>query len=244
MSTPAIVEKLPPQNSNGTALVAPTPMHLIEIAVSQGADVDKLEKLLQLQLQWEKNEARKAFVEAMAAFKIEPPEINKNKHVTYNQVDYWHATLDHVVETIAAGLSKHGLAHRWKTEQSGGQISVTCILTHKMGHSEETTLSAAADMSGSKNAIQAVGSTVTYLQRYTLLAATGLAAKGQDDDGRTEGMEGQAIEDYLTTIRDSSTNAELDAKFKAAYQAAVAAGDQKLQLRFIAAKDARRKEIR
>src|SRR5690606_35194749 len=62
--------------------------------------------------------------------------------------------------------------------------SVTCVITHELGHSERTTLSAAPDESGGKNSIQAVGSTVTYLQRYTLMAATGLAAKDMDDDGR------------------------------------------------------------
>ena len=49
-------------------------------------------------------------------------------------------------------------------------------------------------MSGSKNSIQAVGSTVTYLQRYTLLAVTGLAAKGQDSDAHMPD-EGGAVSD-------------------------------------------------
>jgi hypothetical protein len=35
-----------------------------------------------------------------------------------------------------------------------------------------------------KNAIQQVASTTTYLQRYTLLAITGMSTKGMDDDGR------------------------------------------------------------
>jgi hypothetical protein len=52
-----------------------------------------------------------------------------------------------------------------------------------MGHSESTSLSASPDTSGSKNAIQAIGSTVSYLQRYTILALTGLATEDMDDDG-------------------------------------------------------------
>lgn len=63
-------------------------------------------------------------------------------------------------------------------------IRVTCVLTHSRGHSERVWLQAARDDSGNKNSIQAVGSTVTYLQRYTLLAATGMAVQDQrDDDG-------------------------------------------------------------
>ena len=45
-------------------------------------------------------------------------------------------------------------------------------------------MTAPADTSGSKNAIQARGSTVTYLQRYTLLGALGLVTGDEDTDGR------------------------------------------------------------
>jgi len=83
---------------------------------------------------------------------------------------------------ITAELSKHGLSASWRTEQNG-QIKVTCRISHSMGHYEETSLSADADTSGSKNAIQAVGSTITYLERYSLLAITGLATEDQDNDG-------------------------------------------------------------
>lgn len=161
-----------------------TPATLLAMAVQQGADLERLEKLMDLQVRWEANEARKAFVAAMNAFKANPPELLKNKHVEFGTTKYDHASLDHVTSAIGEGLSAYGLSHRWKTEQlEGGTIRVTCVITHAMGHSESTTLQANADQSGGKNNIQAIGSTVTYLERYTLLAATGLAAKGMDNDG-------------------------------------------------------------
>ena len=52
-----------------------------------------------------------------------------------------------------------------------------------MGHQECTSLSAFPDESGGKNSIQAIGSTVSYLERYTLLSITGLSTQDQDDDG-------------------------------------------------------------
>lgn len=171
--------------SNELVATQPTPATLLVMAVQQGADIDKLEKLMLLQERWEKNEARKAFVVAMNAFKADPPELFKNKHVKYSSTEYDHASLDHVTNTIATALSAHGLSHRWDVQQmDGGAIRVTCIITHIMGHSESTPLQAGADASGGKNSIQAIGSAVTYLQRYTLLAATGLATKDMDDDGK------------------------------------------------------------
>lgn len=167
-----------------------TPADMIRIAVSGGADLDKLEKLLILQERYEVNEARKAYHKAMANFKASPPKINKDKNVAYatsaGKVGYKHASLANVTEKINSELSKYGLSASWTTKQNG-QICVTCRITHEFGHSEETTLCAPSDTSGSKNAIQAIGSTITYLERYSLLALTGLATYDQDDDTKAMG---------------------------------------------------------
>jgi hypothetical protein len=161
-----------------------TPMHMLQIAVQQGADLDKLQKLMDLQDRWEANNARKAFVAAMAAFKSEPMEILKSKEVNIpGGAKFKHATLADVCDGVCAALSKHGLSHKWEVVQDTATVTVTCIITHELGHSERVTLSAPPDDSGRKNGIQQVASTVTYLQRYTLMAATGLAARDMDDDG-------------------------------------------------------------
>lgn len=170
--------------------VAVTPMQMLQIAVERGADLSMLERLMDLQERWEKAEARKAFVAALAAFKATPPTVIKNKRAgfeskrTSDRTEYEYVTLDVVCDVIGAALAEHNLSHRWEVEQGDGLIRVTCVLTHAQGHSERVTLQAGADQSGSKNSIQAIGSTVTYLERYTLLAATGLAAKGQDTDAK------------------------------------------------------------
>jgi hypothetical protein len=170
------------------------PSALIELAISKGADLDKLDKLLTLQERYETMEAKKAYNKAMSDFKANPPEINKDKKVGYKpkdggrDVSYRHASLYNVTDKINSELSKHGLSASWTTKQNG-VILVTCKITHVRGHSEETTLSAAADTSGAKNAIQAIGSTITYLERYTLLALTGLATFEEDDDGQATAVE-------------------------------------------------------
>lgn len=157
------------------------------IKKDSNVDIDKLAKLLEVQIAWEKNEAKKAYVEAMAAFKANPPKIHKNRHVKFNTskgvTEYYHASLDNVTTTISEALSRHGLTASWVTGQTDNQVTVTCRITHVLGHSEETVLTSRPDDSGGKNPIQAIGSAVSYLQRYTLLALTGLATEGQDDDG-------------------------------------------------------------
>lgn len=188
----AVVPAVVPQR---TAIMSMTPADLLRIAVENNADLDRLEKLMQLQERWEANEARKAFVTAMAAFKREPVEIYKRKQVGYKTregdfVGYKHAELSDVTAAIAPAMAKHGLSFDWDIHQTSGLITVDCVVTHVMGHSKMVTMSGAPDNSGKKNAIQQAASTITYLQRYTLLAATGMSTKDDDDDG-AGGADGQ-----------------------------------------------------
>ena len=170
----------------GVVVLDNSPAALIAIAVGQGTDLDKLRGLLDLQIKWEENEAKKAYVKAMAAFKANPPEILKTAHVSYvnskNQEVQWdHAVLGEVAEAITNSMSPYGLYHRWEMEQPDSKtVKTTCIITHEMGHSERGSMQGPPDTSGGKDELKAVSSTNTFLQRLTLLAVTGLAAKGMD----------------------------------------------------------------
>jgi len=166
--------------------VAVTPMRLLEIAMQQDADIDKLKQLMDLQERWEKNVARKAFDAAVSAAKSEIPVIFKNREVDFTsqkgRTNYRYEDFAEVARVVDPILAKHGLSYRFRTSSKPGEpIIVACILAHRDGHSEETTLDAARDDSGNKNGIQAIGSTITYLQRYTLKAALGLAASADSD---------------------------------------------------------------
>jgi hypothetical protein len=172
-------------------------MDMLRIALTQGADIDKLQQLMEFKERWEANEARKEFDNAMAEFKSTVLRIAKNQTAKFETqkgtTQYAYATLDNVNATIIPALSAVGINHRWKVEQNATEICVTCVLKHRKGHSEETTLRSLADSSGGKNAIQSIGSAVTYLERYTLLAATGMAVGGTDDDGNNSSPHPQAV---------------------------------------------------
>ncbi|MCH7936629.1 MAG: ERF family protein [Proteobacteria bacterium] len=174
-------------------------------------DVAKLRELLDVKTQWEKTEAKKAFVVALNAFKADPPQITKNKTVSFGRgegkTEYDHATLDQVCDVVGKALAEQGLSHTWDLEQSenvSGPVKVTCILTHVLGHSERVSLQSPPDDSGSKNRIQQIASTVTYLERYTLLAATGLATQDQDNDGGpvTEFIYADQKEELIALIKE------------------------------------------
>lgn len=166
-----------------------TPLEMLDRALSSNADPDTLAKLMALQERWQANQARMAFDEAISNAKaeIKPVIRNAKGHNDKRYADF--AAIASAVDPI---ITKFGLSYRFKTQQTD-RISVTCVLSHKEGHFEETTLAGPPDTSGSKNAIQAIGSTLTYLQRYSLTQALGLAATN-DDDGKAAGM-GETITD-------------------------------------------------
>jgi hypothetical protein len=166
-----------------TSAGALTPMDMLSHAVERGADLDMIEKLMNLQERWEASQARKAFDEAISAAKADIPPIERTGK---GHNDKRYATFAAIAKVVDPIISQHGLSYRFRTTQ-GDRISVTCILSHKSGHFEETTLSGPPDASGSKNAIQAIGSTLTYLQRYSLVQMLGLAAADDDDGKATHG---------------------------------------------------------
>lgn len=181
-----------PQQSGSQAL---SPMDMISMAVQQGADIEKLQALMQLKREWEQDEARKAYNWAMAQFKKNTPDIIKDKHVKYQNrngevTEYWHASLEQMTSKISEAMSPFGLSFTWDTKQSEGVITVTCLISHEGGYTKGVELFGSPDTSGGKNAIQAVGSTVKYLMRYTLEAATGISSQDPlDDDGQAAGAE-------------------------------------------------------
>ena len=163
-----------------TAMKVATPMDLLNVAIQKGASMEQLEKFMDLHERWEKNEAIKAYNVAIAAFKSDPPAIIKD--ASNKQYGSMYASLGNIVNTANPILSKHGLSARWDISQDK-IISVTCILSHVLGHSEHVTLNGPPDDSGKKNALQQIKSTVTYLQNATFMAITGLASIDGDDDG-------------------------------------------------------------
>ncbi len=192
----------------------PTPMDLIATAVQRGASVAEIEQLMNLKDRLEASEARKAFVAAMAAFKRNPPTILKNKVADFKtekgRTTYAYSNLSNVCDAIIAALAEQGISHDWAPAQQGNTVTITCTLTHELGHTKTATLSASADQTGGKNAIQAIGSAVSYLERYTLLAACGIAVgDGSDDDG--EGFDTNAVRDAAAASRGRATPADIAA---------------------------------
>ncbi|MAB96971.1 MAG: single-stranded DNA-binding protein [Pseudomonadaceae bacterium] len=171
---------------HGEGPAANSPMGMMLSAIQQGATLEQVEKMMDLQERWAKGEAKKAYDAAFASFKAEAVTIIKGKNVTDGPLKgKSYAELHDVVNAVTPALSKHGLSSSWKlTKDEKDWMEVTCYLRHVGGHEESVSMGGPPDAGGAKNAIQARASTKTYLERYTLKGITGLSEQGEDDDGR------------------------------------------------------------
>lgn len=177
------VQKAEPE-ANVPAMI--TPAAMIQQAIANGSGVEVMERLLALQERHDAFHARKAFDDAMASLRANLPKIVKSREVDFTgktgvRTNYRFEDLAEITEALAGPMSDVGLSFRWYTENVQGGVKVTCRITHRDGHFEETSLVGPLDASGNKNPIQAIGSAVSYLQRYTLKAAVGVAASHDDD---------------------------------------------------------------
>lgn len=181
------------------------PMDIVRAALQTG-NIEMYREAVSLAERMDAIAARKAFDNAMADAKAEIPTIRRNREVNSGGrgPSYRFEDLAEIARTIDPILAKHGLNYRFRTNQDGNQISVTCVVSHRAGHFEENTLTAGPDNGPGRNTIQQIGSTQTYLCRYTLKAALGLAASHEDDDGRAAGHDdaGAISDDQLRTLID------------------------------------------
>jgi ERF superfamily len=205
------------QRAPQTAVVASaTPSDLLIHAMNNGADLDRLERLMDLQTRWEAKEAKRAFDAAFAAFKSEAVMILKGRKVTDGPLKgKSYAELHDVVNAVTPALSKHGLSSSWKlTVDDKDWMQVTCYLRHVNGHEETVSMGGPPDAGGAKNAIQARASTKTYLERYTLKAITGLSEQEDDDDGRGTAQSSEVkavVNNWVSKAKGAKTTVELKA---------------------------------
>jgi len=197
------------------------PMLLMQQAITGGASIETLEKLMALQERWEAKQAQKAFFETLSEFQENCPDIRKTKKVKFETktggtTEYSYAPLADIDRQLKKLMSEIGFSKRWEIQDNANKIKVTCIITHSLGHSEKTTMEAEADTSGSKNPIQARGSAIEYMKRYTLLGALGITTADSDIDGRLpeldiDKLHAQYMELYtFITDRDSQYLASMD----------------------------------
>ena len=168
-------------------------------ALDPRVDIDKMERLIQMQERILATRSRAAFMEAFARMQAKLPTIQERGKIEKRSK---YALWEDINDAIKPILAEFGFSLSFRTEQRDGKIIVTGILGHQDGHEKEATMELPADGSGGKNPVQAIGSSTSYGKRYTASALLNLTSRDggeKDDDGRAAGgaetiSDGQADE--------------------------------------------------
>lgn len=170
------------QQNNQVAVVSESSAVLAVIARAASdptVDMDKLERLLDMQERIMNKQAETEFNSALAAMQADIPSVAERG--TGHNIKY--ATLEDIVDVVRPIMNQYGFAVSFSVEQADKSITVVGELVHKGGHSKKTSMMLPHETSGSKNAVQAIGSSISYGKRYVLCAMLNIATRGQDDDG-------------------------------------------------------------
>lgn len=199
------------QNESGAVLA------MVErVAMNPDADIDKLERLLDMQERVLIRNAMVAFNTAMAEMQSDIPTIEKNGAIIVKDTERSrYARFEDIMRIVKPIMQRYGFAVSFRTNTGDNCVKVTGVLMHKDGHREETEMTLPVDSSGSKNTVQAIGSSTAYGKRYVLCALLNIATGDEDDDGQASDL-GELVE----TINNIAAAESLES-LKAAYFAAL-----------------------
>ncbi len=170
----AVVEQLPEVAQPESATILSV---ISRAAADPNCDIKKMERLLEMHERVQAKQAAAEFAADLAEMQDELPTIGERGRADRYTFALW----EDINAAIKPILKRHGFALSFRTDMADG-ITVTGVLSHRSGHSEQTSIKLPADTSGNKNAVQAVASSVSYGKRYTAGALLNLTSHGEDDD--------------------------------------------------------------
>lgn len=177
-----------------TVLAAPTDeagqvlQSIMSAAKDPQVSVEKLERLFALHKEMRADQSRTSYKAALARVQAKLPRIAKAGHALVEKEgrvvrDTPFARYEDIDLAVRPLLAGEGFAVSFNTRAGNGITVFVCELSHCEGHSEERSLPLPVDATGGKNAIQAMGSSVTYAKRYLLGMHLNIVTVGEDDDG-------------------------------------------------------------
>jgi len=203
---------------------------IAQAARDPSVDIDKMERLIAMQERVQGREAQTSYYAALAEMQPNLPIIDERGGIKDRSgaIQSTYALWEDVNEAIRPTLSEHGFSLSFRVSRAEGEIIVTGILAHRLGHREETTLALPTDTSGSKNAVQAVGSSTSYGKRYTAFALLNITTTGEDDDGNKAGAKivHEAARDAPFPQGPAKNKTELKSMGRALWKDVEASGDR------------------
>jgi hypothetical protein len=161
-------------------------------------DPSRIQQILQLKREEEERGARKLFLSDLSGLQAVLPAVER-KGIGHNKARY--ARFEDFIGTVKPLYTQFHFSLTFRIKQEAGLIRITGVLGHSAGHQEETELALPADTTGNKNAVQALGSSISYGKRYVGMTLLGIATEDEDDDGKAAGGSERISDDQVEELR-------------------------------------------
>ena len=164
---------------------------IIEASRNPEVNAEKMEAMANLAIRLQDRELQQEFNRDLNAAILEMPVITKTgqikipgKNGAPDRVQGTFARFEDLNRVVKPILARHNLTITFKLRSDDLKPECAPVLRHTNGHVDQGEfLAAPVDSSGSKNNTQGVGSTTSYLKRYTMCAALNVITEGEDNDG-------------------------------------------------------------
>jgi hypothetical protein len=161
-------------------------------------DPARIQQILELKRGEEDRGARKLFLSDLSGLQAVLPAVER-KGTGHNKAKY--ARFEDFIGTVKPLYTQFRFSLTFRIKQEAGLIRITGVLGHSAGHQEETELALPADNTGNKNAVQALGSSISYGKRYVGMTLLGIATEDEDDDGKAAVSVAKITEDNVSKLR-------------------------------------------
>lgn len=178
-----------------TGLVRPqdfSPETLISKAIDQNLPVETMEKLLAMRRELKTEWSKEHFDGAMAKFQGECPVVKKEKKVNNSAAKgggfrYAYAPLDEIVRQVGPTIAKNGFSYTINSSLEGNMVKATVRVTHKDGHSQESSFVVPTGSDAFMTLAQTYGAAMTFAKRYAFTNAFGILTGDVDTDANASG---------------------------------------------------------
>ena len=162
-------------NNDGATLLS-----IIQQAATQpDFDVAKMQQLMELKREWDKDRAAETYSAAITEFQKRCPQIHKGRKPVSGP-SYTYASYDDVMVVAAPILAECGIAVTFSQEQVEKSLRVTCRLRVGTHAEDHTFIVPVPDMR--VNDTQKFGAALSYAKRYALCGALNIVTTDEDTD--------------------------------------------------------------
>jgi len=207
------------QKTTEIAELNDTPTSMLAVieraAMNPDVDVAKMQALLEMQERVMVKQAELQFNTAKSQLMEVLPTVTKQGKIEFTDKDgnfrsTPFARYEDIDRVIRPFLIQYGFSVSFDSEPVEGGSLMSGTLSHSGGHSKTSSIRLPLDTSGSKNNLQAMGSTISYGKRYLVGMLLNIITVGEDNDGATFGecIDIEKAAEIDTLIRESGADLE------------------------------------